>query len=207
MSGESGDSICFVQNESNNIAFQVVEDYKKDDKTGTKLTAQFRFGEKYGDETFFATYWKPGQGEEIVTDDVHALVFISHGYAEYLGDSYEEVAKQLSIQLGGGSLVFGHDHVGHGRTTAGDRAFLNDMDEFVDPIIAHIEAIQNWKNCGSGKLPVFLVGHSMGGLISLFTLFKKQSLFQVIDKKYFYDNQFQKFRWRPKLNMGKMTLI
>ena len=182
MSGETTESVSFLQNESNSIAFQVVEDYKKDDKTGTKLTARFRFGDKYGDESFFATYWKPGQGKEIVTDDVHALVFISHGYAEYLGDCYDEVAKLWSTQLGGGSLVFGHDHLGHGRTTAGDRAFLNDMDEFVDPIIAHIEAVQNWKNCGGGTLPVFLVGHSMGGLISLFTLFKKQSMFQVLNK-------------------------
>ena len=188
MSEESGDGICFLQNESNKIAFQVVEDYKKYDKTGTKLTSQFRFGVKYGNETFFATYWKPGQGEEIVAGDVHALVFITHGYAEYLGDTYDAVAKQWSIQLGGGSLVFGHDHVGHGRTTAGERAFVDEMDEFVDPIIAHIEAVQNWIACGGENLPVFLVGHSMGGLISIFTLFKKQNLFQVI-KKYFPDNQ------------------
>ena len=81
--------------------------------------------------------------------------------------------------MGNGCLVMGHDHVGHGRTTAGERAFVNEMDDYVDPVIAHIEAVQNWNNCGGGQLPVFLVGHSMGGLISLHTLFKKQSLFQV----------------------------
>ena len=182
MSDVTNEAINFLntnQDDPSGVGFDIVENYKQDDKDGTKLTAQFRFGTRYDNNTFFATYWKPGAGIEIAEGSVCALVFISHGYCEYVGDSYDEVAKRMSIQLGGGCLVFGHDHIGHGRTTAGNRALANEMDEFVDPIIAHIEAVQNWANCGSGKLPVFLVGHSMGGLISLFTLFKKEALFKV----------------------------
>jgi len=178
MSDPSTDPIQFITNDSNEIEFKTVENYKHEDKVGTKLTAQFRYGNKYGDETFFSTYWKPGEGAQIGQGSVNALVFICHGYCEYIGEAYEELGKQLSLQLGKGCLVFGHDHIGHGRTTVGDRALVNEMDEFVDPIIAHVEAVQKWSNCGEGNLPVFLVGHSMGGLISLFTLFKKQSLFQ-----------------------------
>jgi len=114
---------------------------------------------------------------------INALVFICHGYCEYIEESYKELGRQLSLQLGEGSLVFGHDHIGHGRTTVGDRALVNEMNEFVDPIIAHVEAVQNWANCGGGNLPVFPVGHSMGGLISLLTLFKKQNLFQVLKQR------------------------
>jgi len=54
------------------------------------------------------------------------------------------------------------------------------MDDFVDPVIAHIQAVQKWTSCSDKKLPVFILGHSMGGLISLFSLFKKQTLFKVI---------------------------
>ena len=179
MSDSSDESIQFITNDSNNIAFNTVESYKHEDKVGTKLTAQFRHGNRYGDETFFSTYWKPGEGDQIGEGSVKALVFVCHGYCEYVGEAYEELGKQLSLQLGDGCLVFGHDHIGHGRTTAGDRALVNQMDEFVDPIIAHVKAVQSWANCGAGQLPVFLVGHSMGGLISLFTLFKNQNLFQV----------------------------
>ena len=178
-SSQCGDVINFVNHpRSSNIKFEIVESYQKGDKVFTKLTAQFRFRQAYGHETFFATYWKPGKGHLIAKGSINALVFICHGYAEYLGEAYDEVAKLWSCQLGGGCLVFGHDHVGHGRTTVGDRALVNDMYELVDPIIAHVESIQKWKNCGDGSLPVFLVGHSMGGLISLFTLLKKQSLFR-----------------------------
>ena len=187
MADPSHDSIEFLNNDSNDVAFTVVENYKHDEKVGTKLTAQFRYGKKYGDETFFSTYWKPGEGEKIKAGSVNALVFICHGYCEYVGEAYDQLAKQLSLQLGDGCLVFGHDHIGHGRTTVGDRAFVNEMDEFVGPIIAHVEAVQKWENCNAGNVPVFLVGHSMGGLISLFALFKKQSLFQV--GKYIFKSQ------------------
>ena len=181
MSAQCIDVINFVKNPGlSDINFEVIETYKQGNKSFSKLSARFQFGQRYGDKTFFATYWKPGEGLDIAEASINALVFISHGYAEYVGEAYDQVAKLWSSQLGGGCLVFGHDHVGHGRTTAGDRVLVTEMDEFVDPIVAHVEAVQKWKNCGDGKLPVFLVGHSMGGLISLCTLFKRQSLFKVI---------------------------
>ena len=192
MSTQANDTLLdFIRSSdsSDAIKFEVVEKQQQGDKIVTKLTAQFHFGKFYGNETFFATYWKPGDGEYIAKDSIKALVFIAHGYAEYLGDAYDEVAKLWAHSVGGGCLVFGHDHVGHGRTTAGDRVLVGGMHEFVDPIIAHIQAVQNWTNCGDGKLPVFLVGHSMGGLISLHTLFKKQNIFavrQMQSKRRFY---------------------
>ena len=160
------------------IAFEIVETFEKGGKTGTKLTTNFRFGNNYGDETFFATYYKPGEGDNIVFDNLSALVFICHGYAEYFGDDYDDLSKQICTQLGDGCLVFGHDHVGHGRTTAGERVLVNGMHDFVEPVVAHIEEVQKWKTCGGKHLPVFLIGHSMGGLISLCTMLKNQYLFK-----------------------------
>ena len=184
MSDQNDEEIAFTSKTvdgSQSIAFEVVETFQQGDKTGSKLTTNFHLGSKYGDDTFFATYYKPGADEKIAFDSLSALVFICHGYAEYVSDSYDELAKHLSTQLGDGCLVFGHDHIGHGRTTAGERVLINEMDDFVDPVIAHIEAVQKWTSCSDKKLPVFILGHSMGGLISLFSLFKKQTLFKVIN--------------------------
>ena len=58
------------------------------------------------------------------------------------------------------------------------------MDDYVDPIIAHVEAVQEWplmkaSDGDQNSKPLFILGHSMGGLITLFTLFKKEALFRV----------------------------
>ena len=65
-----------------------------------------------------------------------------------------------------------HDHVGHGRSS-GTRVHVESMDEYVDPVIAHLASVRQQHPA----LKVFLYGHSMGGLISLFTIFKKQDWF------------------------------
>ena len=160
-SAQHGDAIEFVKTtDSSNIKFKVVDSYQKGSKHFTKLTAQFRFGKAYGDETFFATYWKPGKGHHILKGSINALIFISHGYGEYLGDPYDEVARLWSSKVGGGCLVFGHDHVGHGRTTAGERVFVNEMKEFIDPIIAHAEEVQKWNNCKEWSLAKLVHTHT-----------------------------------------------
>ena len=161
-----------------NINFKTIENYVRNGRKFTKISARFQLGKKYGNQTFLATYWKPNRGHKITKGSINALVFICHGYGEYLGDAYDEVAKLWCEELGGGSLVFGHDHIGHGRTTAGERVLANDIDELVDPVIAHVKKVQCWNNCGGGKLPVFVVGHSMGGLVSLLALLKDQNLFR-----------------------------
>jgi len=160
------------------VKFETVEVYERGGRKFSKLCARFRIGSKYGGKTFHATYWKPGWSDNITKNSIKSLVFISHGYGEYLGDGYDEVAKLWWDKVGGGSLVFGHDHVGHGRTTAGERVMVNDIQELVDPIIAHVKKVQKWNYCGDGNLPVFLVGHSMGGLLSMFCLIQRKELFK-----------------------------
>merc|ERR1712126_8616 len=114
--------------------------------------------------THFATYWKPKRC-------IKGIVFICHGYAEYIGPNYEEIAQRLCKT---GLFVFGHDHKGHGRSS-GSRVLVKSMDDYVNPVLYHISEVKSWPDCKDK--PVFLLGHSMGGLISLFTLLKEQSLF------------------------------
>jgi alpha-beta hydrolase superfamily lysophospholipase len=87
-------------------------------------------------------------------------------YAERLTPYYEEVALEGNKR---GFLCFGHDHIGHG-LSEGERVQIGDMSEYVDPVVTHCTAVAE-KYPG---LPLFLVGHSMGGLITLLTVLKTQ---------------------------------
>ena len=146
--------------------------------TFTKMTGRFRFGsQKSADQTFFATYWSPGQSQLIQPWMINALIFVAHGYAEYLSNDYDEIARHWSQQIGNGALVFGHDHAGHGRSTVGERALVEAIKDFTGPIIAHIREMKKLTEIGDKKLPVFIAAHSMGGLISLNAILEHPALF------------------------------
>jgi len=171
----------FVTKEgSADISFESAEYFEIDEKKFTKMTARFRMGQRYGNQTFHATYWKPGTDLSLKPGSINALVFISHGYAGYLGDEYDDIARKLISQIGSGCLVFGHDHLGHGRTTAPspeERVFATDMEEYTNPIVGHVTAVQNLVKDVTSQ-PVFLLGHSMGGLISIFTILSRPNMFK-----------------------------
>lgn len=85
------------------------------------------------------------------------IVQIVHGYAEH-GGRYDHVAKALTAA---GSVVYADDHIGHGLST-GKRALITDFDHVVDDLHT-LTGIAHGDHEG---LPVVLVGHSMGGLLS-----------------------------------------
>ena len=87
-------------------------------------------------------------------------------YAERLTPYYEELALEGNKR---GFFCFGHDHIGHG-LSEGDRVQAGDMSDYVDPVVTHCNMVTE-KYPG---VPLFIVGHSMGGLIALFTVLKKQ---------------------------------
>lgn len=87
-----------------------------------------------------------------------ALVFLAHGYAEHCHvPCYDSLARKL-VELG--CYVFAHDHVGHGKSE-GPRAIVKSADIYVDDILTHVDLVKQ-KFPGT---PVFLFGHSMGGLL------------------------------------------
>ncbi|XP_010588219.1 monoglyceride lipase isoform X1 [Loxodonta africana] len=104
-------------------------------------------------QRLFCKYWKP-------TGEPKALVFVSHGAGEHCG-RYEELAQMLT---GLGLLVFAHDHVGHGQSE-GERMVVSDFHVFVRDVLQHVDVMQR----DYPRLPVFLLGHSMGGAISILT--------------------------------------
>ena len=173
-------ALQFVEHEhgSSNPKFEFDKNFGDGNETFTKMSSRFSFGVENSDGTWFATYWTPGEEARIQPTKINALIFVVHGYAEYLSNDYDEIATHWSQQVGGGALVFGHDHAGHGRTTFGRRALVTDMKDFTKPIIAHVREIQKLTKRHSKNLPVFVAGHSMGGLISLTTILEQPELFE-----------------------------
>jgi len=89
--------------------------------------------------------------------DPKRIVQMVHGYAEH-GGRYAHVAEVLAQD---GAVVYAEDHIGHGRSD-GERAVIDDFDHAVKDLHALTEIAHR----GHPGLPVVLVGHSMGGLLS-----------------------------------------
>lgn len=86
--------------------------------------------------------------------DPKAVVVIVHGLCEHLG-RYDYLAKKL---YGSGFSVYRFDHRGHGKSE-GKRVFYSDFNEIVDDV-NHVVELALKEN---PDIPVFLLGHSMGG--------------------------------------------
>ena len=85
------------------------------------------------------------------------IVVIVHGYAEYAG-RYEHLADALAAR---GAIVYGEDHIGHGHSD-GERALIVDFEHVVDDLGTLVDIAER-EHPG---LPVTMVGHSMGGLLT-----------------------------------------
>lgn len=83
-------------------------------------------------------------------------VFICHGLGEHI-QRYEVLATRLNAQ---GYSVHGMDHQGHG-FSEGDRGYFPSLAGLVDDYVQFISTVQ----CDG--LPCFLIGHSMGGLLTV----------------------------------------
>ena len=87
-----------------------------------------------------------------------AIVVIAHGFAEHSG-RYAGVAERLTAE---GCVVRAPDHRGHGHSE-GKRTSVVRFDDYVDDLLTVItHAREGWPS-----VPMFLLGHSMGGLVAL----------------------------------------
>lgn len=88
--------------------------------------------------------------------ECRAVVVLVHGLNEHCG-RYEELALELNRQGWG---VWTFDLRGHGRSD-GERVFIRSMDQHLADLAAFLDRVVPRER---GK-PLFLFGHSMGGLI------------------------------------------
>ncbi len=87
------------------------------------------------------------------------IVQIVHGLAEHAG-RYVNVVNKLVPE---GYLIYGDDHRGHGKSD-GARGFVKSIEEFVEDQREFTKLIKEKED---STTPLFLLGHSMGSLISI----------------------------------------
>jgi alpha-beta hydrolase superfamily lysophospholipase len=97
-----------------------------------------------------------------------ACVLLIHGLAEHTG-RYQRLASRFNEV---GVAVVGPDHIGHG-ASPGVRAHVRRFSEYLEPLTALRTRIEAWYP----GIPVFLLGHSMGGLIAAHALLDSQTLY------------------------------
>ncbi len=104
-----------------------------------------------GGLTIFTRAWRPTQGKP------RAVVVISHGFNAHSGQ-YQWVAEQF---VRSGMPVYALDHRGRGKSE-GRRFYVDTFSDYVNDLATFIAATKA-KEPG---LPVFLLGHSAGGVIA-----------------------------------------
>lgn len=98
--------------------------------------------------------------------DPKAIVFIAHGLAEH-GGRYAHVGAALAER---GYAAYAIDHRGHGRSE-GRRTLIDSIDQTVADLHAFIAVMRDHHP----GVPVFLLGHSMGGAIAFAFALEHQS--------------------------------
>ena len=95
-----------------------------------------------------------------------AVLLIVHGLAEHSG-RYRNVVDHF-VPLG--YAVYGIDHLGHGKSD-GKRVYVERFNDYTNTLKVYFDMIHGWQP----DKPIFLVGHSMGGLISAVYLLDHQA--------------------------------
>jgi len=102
-------------------------------------------------------------------EEPKAVLLIVHGLGEHSG-RYMNVVNHF-VPLG--YAAYGLDHLGHGKSD-GKREIVKRFDDFTGTLNIFYRQVTGWQ---SGK-PVFLLGHSMGGLIASYYLLDHQADFK-----------------------------
>src|SRR4030042_2589653 len=95
-----------------------------------------------------------------------AILLIVHGLAEH-SRRYMNIVNHF---VPPGYAVYGIDHLGHGKSD-GTRVYVERFDDYTNTLKVYFDMIHRWQP----DKPIFLVGHSMGGLISAVYLLDHQA--------------------------------
>jgi alpha-beta hydrolase superfamily lysophospholipase len=110
------------------------------------------------DTDIYYQYWMP-------EDEPKAILLVIHGLSEHSG-RYMNIVNHL---VPSGYAVYGIDHIGHGKS-AGERVYVEQFQDYTKTIKIYFDMIWDWQP----KKSIFLIGHSMGGLISAAYLLEHQ---------------------------------
>ncbi|MBU1744295.1 MAG: lysophospholipase [Proteobacteria bacterium] len=110
------------------------------------------------DHRIYYQYWLP-------ETEPKAVLLVVHGLAEHGGRYMNLVNHFLPL----GYAVYAADHLGHG-SSEGTRVYVERFADYTDTLVTFHEMIRGWQK----DKPVFLVGHSMGGLIGALYLLDHQ---------------------------------
>ncbi len=111
-----------------------------------------------GNRQIFYQYWLP-------ETDPGAVLLVVHGYAEHSGRYMNLVTRFVGL----GYAVYALDHQGHGRSE-GVRAYVARFEEYTDTLDQFRKIVHQAQK----DKPLFLIGHSMGGLIGALHLISHQ---------------------------------
>ncbi|MBX2814934.1 MAG: lysophospholipase [Saprospiraceae bacterium] len=95
------------------------------------------------------------RGDQSLLERPQCVVLMIHGFAEHMG-RYEKLGSYLATR---GIAAYGIDLRGHGRS-GGTRAFVKSFDEYVEDIDAAMSHVRDLHS----DTPIFMLGHSNGGL-------------------------------------------
>jgi acylglycerol lipase len=113
-------------------------------------------------QTLFYQYWLPDGKPK-------TALLICHGLNEHSG-RYAQLAAFFTAR---GFAVYSMDLIGHGRSS-GTRSYVEHFSQFGQDLLIYLDLVQQWQP----GIPVFLAGHSMGGLIAADILIDHQDRFK-----------------------------
>jgi len=124
---------------------------------------EFRHSLARGSSRLYSQTWLPD-------GDTRAAVLLVHGLGEHSA-RYEHVAKHLTSR---GFAVYTIDHYGHGKSD-GRKGYVERFSVYLDGLDELLKKVR----AEQPSLPLFLVGHSMGGLIAATYLLRNQDAFRA----------------------------
>ena len=114
------------------------------------------------EKNIYYQYWQP-------ENEPKAVLLLVHGIGEHSG-RYMNVVNRF---IPNNYAVYGFDHIGHGKSE-GLRVYIEKFENFTDTIKIYYDMIREWHK----DIPIILIGHSMGGLISAVYLIDHQEDFK-----------------------------
>jgi alpha-beta hydrolase superfamily lysophospholipase len=101
--------------------------------------------------------------------DPKAVILVVHGLGEHSG-RYMNVVNHFIPR---GYAVYALDHLGHGKSE-GVREYVDRFEDFTGTLTIYYNMVKDWQP----DIPMFLLGHSMGGLIASHYLLDHQDKFK-----------------------------